>query len=385
MERFAAACERVRVSVDTTSVASFEREANALENLATKLNAGERDELLAELRLRRTAIKEVKSAPADASMAITRPKPGTAHYNAIRAGEAAKIQREASERLRASALDRTTPAAIAKSDAIDRITAVIGDAQTEGWNPAFEYLAENSEKIAGAERRYADAAAKVAKGGDAKAVKELEAAAKSRDGYHSKVKGLLGEGYASQCKEFLDLREAFYDLAKHRVAELNRQARRLGTDVEWEVVLAKGTLKIDGKEAWDEAILIVEKLRPGLKRPRAELVMAAQYKVEQRVSALAQIKDDVTREAGKLGTPAIFSHTVEGGAQRNYVLMASDPTNRPTRFLFNAEGGSLSKQQIETFARGNVQAQQGTLRMSVDQFDTVADELLAATASVAGK
>jgi hypothetical protein len=140
---------------------------------------------------------------------------------------------------------------------------------------------------------------------------------------------------------------------------------------------------VDGRECWDEAVLLVERLRPGMKGlPRAELVMAAQYKVEKRVTALEQIGRDVARESGGGGVPAMFSHTLEGGGTRTYTLLPTTGADPPTRFLFNAAGGTVSPQEAAAFAKGNVRAQQGTLNASVDDFGAVADEFLAATSAV---
>lgn len=385
--RFTKASERLRVSADEAALAAFRREAEVLEELAPKLPLAERTELLAELRLRRAAFEP--PAPSGATTeAITRPKPGTGLYNALRSDEASRLQAATSVRLRKAAADRTGAAAIEKSDAIDRISGVIGGAEEDGWQPAYEYLAQNAEAIARAEQRYGAAVDALGKGqGPAAALeRELTAAANARRGYHSKLKGLLGEAYASRCGEWLDLRDAFFELATHRVGQLNRAARRIDPDnpVLWDVVSAKGALYIDKLEAWDEAVLIVERLRPGMNRlPRAELVVAAQYKVEKRVSALTQIAHDTAREAGAPGAPAIFSHVLDNGARRSYQLIPPTGTSQPTRFLFNAEGGAISKSQVAQFTQGKISAQQGTLDASVEQFGLVADEMLAAAAALA--
>jgi hypothetical protein len=382
--RFTRASERLRVSADEAALAAFRREAEVLEDLAPKLPLEERNALLAELRLRRAPYEP--PAPAATTEAITRPKAGTALENAVRGAEASRLQAAASVRLRRAAADRGSAAAIEKSDAIDRIGGVIGGAEGDGWQPAYEYLTTNAQAIAQAEQRYSAAIDALAKGQGPKAQleKELADALTARRGFHSKLKGILGEAYASRCGEWLDLRDAFFELATHRVGQLNRAARRVDPDnpVLWEVVSAKGRLYIDSLEAWDEAVLIVERLRPGMNRlPRAELVVAAQYKVEKRVSALKQIAHDAEREAGAPGAPAIFTQVLENGAKRSYQLIPPAGTSQPTRFLFNAEGGTVSAAEVARFTQGKLRAQQGTLRASVGQFGLVADEMLAATAA----
>jgi hypothetical protein len=338
----------------------------------------EREELLATLRrFRRTAAAETESAEKSAS-AITKPKAGTAIYNAARSAEAAKIQRVAVEGMRAAAADRSTAAKALVADAVDMMTSVIGPGHTEGWDPAFNYLAENIQRIKAVEDRYAAAVAKVGKGDGSlqAAQEELRAALEQRGGLHSKLKGLLGEAYASRCEEFLLIRDAFLDLARHRAEVLNAEAKRLGSSIRWKAVTVKGDLKIGTREVWDEAVLLVQEVGPGVRRPKAELVMAAQYKVERDVSALPQITRDVGREAGTADKAAVLSFTDESGATFNYELSPSAPTRRPKRFFFNASGEKSVAGRAE-FAAGGTQAQQGKLKASIDQFNAVADQLLA--------
>ena len=381
--RFLRASERMAVSADEGAARSFLRELDTLEALAPQvkgLNGAEHEELLAALRrFRRTAVAGEGEAAAKTTTAVTRPKIGTVAYDAARSAEAAKIQRAAVERMRAAAADRSTAAKAVVADAIDMLQSVIGPGHTEGWDAAFTYLADNIQQVKQVEERYAAALSGVAKGQDqmAAAEQELKAALQQRQGLHSKLKGLLGEAYASRCEEFRLIRDAFLDLARHRVDLLNAEAKRLGSATRWKAVTVRGDLRIDGLEVWDEAVLIVEELGPGTGRlPRAELVMAAQYKVERDVSALGQITRDVAREAGDVNRGALLSFTGEGGATFRFNLMASAPTRRPKRFFFNASG-EKSVAGRAAFRAGQTQAQQGKLKASVDQFNAVADQLMA--------
>jgi hypothetical protein len=383
VDRFLAAAARLHVTADPCAVAAFRREADAIEALAPQLTAAKREALLSEVAGHRAgldpALAETGAAP------ITRPRVGTSAAAARQSGEAAAIEREGWERLRTAALDRSSVAAIAKSTAIDRIATVIGTAEDDGWRGVYAYLAQNWEKIAERQRNYESAVSNLAANPGAAARLKLAEATTLRRGLHNKVKGLLGEAYASRCSEWSDLRAAFVDLAGYRAELLNAAARKADSPTRWKVLTVKDSIRIDKQEGWDEAVLIVEQLRPGIGRPRAKLVMAAQYKVEQRVSALKQIEKDVVREKGKIPGQAVFSYKTEGGGTVAFTLLPTSGAERPTRFLFNAEGGELSDAAVSKFAAGPIQAQRGELGASVDEFNAVTDELLAATAAVTGR
>jgi len=386
-ERFLVTSERLGVSADPAVVKAYLRELDVLEAAAPTvkgLSGAQRQELIDELQRFRRGTASTPASTSSAT-AVTKPKAGTVAYSAARSGTAARISRVASDRLRAAAADRSTAAATRAADAVDMMTSVIGPSHTEGWDAAFNSLAENLQRIKEVEERYVAAKAAVASGHGpiAAAQEELTKALEQRQGLHSKLKGFLGEAYTSRCQEFLDLREAFEDLARHRVEALNARARAVRSDVQWEVVPIRGDIKIDDLESWDEAVLIVEKLRPGMTGlPRAQVVMTAQYKVEKRVSALNQITRDRPRELGDVTQAARLSFTDTSGARRAYQLLPSTPATQPKRFFFNASGEErlLGRRR---FQAGEIEAQQAKLKASIDQFNAVADELLASALAAA--
>lgn len=380
--RFLRASERLGISGDPGVLRSFLQELEALEAIAPKLQGvtpAERQEMLDALqRFRRSAVADTAATTGKTPTAITRPKAGTAAFEAAQSGTVAKVQRLGINRIREALADRTTAVKARIAEAFDMLTSVIGPSHTEGWDAAWAYLAKNGQGISEAEEAYAGLLARAQKGESV--ADELKSAAARRNGYRSKVKGTLGEAYATRCSELADLRDAFFELAQHRVDELNKLAKRSSSGRRWKVITAKGDIRIDGLEAWDEAVLIVEELRPGMTGlPKAELVMAAQYKVEKEVSALNQIRRDAGREAGDVTHAAHFSYPGEGGALLSYELLPSVPTRPAKRFLFHA-AGEESILGRKVFEAGDIEAQAASFKASLDQFNAVADELLASAA-----
>jgi hypothetical protein len=383
VDRYLASIERLKVSSDAGALAIFRAEADLVEASAARLTGAEREAIRAEVRAGRAHAEVVATGslrPGEvAPNHVTRPKFGQKNYLGRLAEEAGRIERKAAELMRKAA-----DGGGIRGTAIDRIGRVVGPTAEGGWRPVAEYLAENQATVAKAERRYAAAtrAAKERPGGAS--ARELQVATKARQGYHNKVKGALGEAYVSRCAEWTDLRGGFVDVARRRAAQLNQMAVRQGSPTRWTTLVATldGRISIDGKDAWDEAVLIVEQVRPGMNRlRRAELVAAAQYKVEKRVSALEQVISDVERERGGMGGQARLTYRVSG-ATSNFNLLPTGGAHRPTRLIFNADGGKLSAAAEAAFKANNVQVWRGVLKASVAEFDIVADELLAAAAAV---
>lgn len=387
--RYLASVERLKVSTDAAALALFRAEADVLERAADSMAASaERAAAKAEIAAaRRQAAVLEKGSLRPGELApnhATRPKPGSVQYAARRTEEAVRIESEAASRMRATATRRGTPEELARATAVDRISQVVGPMEREGWRPVTEFLAENHVRIAQAERGYAAALETFKREPGAGTKAALARALNSRRGLHSQVKGALGEAYASRCAEWVDMREAFCDLAMRRAKALNKEARRRASSTRWTTVTVRGRVLLDDKLAWDEAVLVIEELAPGMTRlRRAELVVAAQYKVEKRVSALEQVVRDVERERGAVPGSAMLSYQTASGAMENFDLMPTGGAHRPTRIIFNADGGQLSSAQ-QAAAAAQVQFHRGILKASVAEFDAVADELMAAAAAVSG-
>jgi hypothetical protein len=254
-------------------------------------------------------------------------------------------------------------------------TALEGDWE-EGWEPVFAYLRRHAPGMAErvrAQRAAESAVEQVRKTGSVTAVRAAEEAARrarrSSGADLSKLKGLLGEAYVPRWHEWKLQVQGYAEIAQ-------REAKALPG--RWEVRPVVGGLFIDGAEAWDEAILLVNR-----DTNQVKLFLAAQYKVEKRVSALGQIENDVLREtatsAGRL--PQVTFR--EDGRLSAPLHLTPMPSGKPShRLLFNAEGGAVSATAIERLRATGITVDQLNLDVSVAQFEAVARSMLDALADV---
>lgn len=253
-----------------------------------------------------------------------------------------------------------------------KLLKVLGGQWADGWEPTFRYLRENAVRIAPAVRRVRAAEAALVgarKTGPAIAVRaaeeELRSARKVVGGYASKVKGSLGEAYVPNWADWTIQMDSYLELAA-------REARSLpGT---WEARRIVGELRIDGAEAWDEAILLINRdTRP----PQAKLFLAAQYKVEKHDSALEQVRNDVLREtATASGNLPRVSYREDGVPQIPLALTPMPVGKRSHRYVFNAEGGKVSATEIDRLRAAGIEVNQLNMDVTLDELDRVAQTLL---------
>jgi hypothetical protein len=246
-----------------------------------------------------------------------------------------------------------------------KLLSTLGGQWADAWEPTFAYLRDNAINIAPRIRavRSAEAALDAARtSGSATAIRAAERAVETArqrvDGYLSPVKGRLGEAYVPRWDAWKIQMEGFLEVAQ-------REARASGRG--WEAQRVVGGLRLDGAEAWDEAILLVNR-RTG----HAKLFLAAQYKVEKQVSALTQIENDILREttsaAGRL--PRV---TFDGEAFELTPMPVGKPSHR---FVFNAAGGRFSSRDIDRLRAAGIEVNQLNLDISVAEFDQVARTLI---------
>src|SRR5262249_23277049 len=111
----------------------------------------------------------------------------------------------------------------------------------------------------------------------------------------NELKGRINEVYSSNWAGWIYERRKLLD-------EAVAVAAKLQPPTQWHVALVSGStgsaILLNGKEFWDEAILIVEGAfkegTPPQKLPRAMLFVAAQFKAERDVSGIGQIINDIT-------------------------------------------------------------------------------------------
>jgi hypothetical protein len=168
---------------------------------------------------------------------------------------------------------------------------VLGGQWFDAWEPLLAYLRRHAPAIArrvrAVEQARAAFVAAEAQGSPAAvevARRALRSATERLAGNRSKLQGMLAEIYVTHWKTWRDQVEAYRDLAEAEIA--HRPGR-------WEVRPVAGDLRLDGKEVWDEAILLVRTdVDPGL----AEIFLAAQFKAEKQDTALEQVLHDAARE-----------------------------------------------------------------------------------------
>lgn len=256
-----------------------------------------------------------------------------------------------------------------------KLLAVIGGQWADGWEPTFRYLRDNADGIADRVRqvRAAEAALNKVKGSGSAvlvraATEDVRQARRGLNAYLNKVKGLLGEAYVPRWKDWKLQVQGYLEVA-------GREARALPG--KWEVKHVVGTLRIDNAEAWDEAILLVNRATTP---PQVKLFMAAQYKVEKRVSALVQIQNDVLRETATASGRLPRVTFLEQGEPQTFDLTPMPAGRESHRHVFNAAGGRVSAAAIERLRAAGLRVEQLNLDVSVAEFDQVTQALADAVA-----
>ena len=249
-----------------------------------------------------------------------------------------------------------------------KLFRVIGGQWTAGWEACFTYVRQNAVAIAAradelraarSALQQAQAAANPAAVAAAEAV--LTKARQRTGGFVSKIKGLLGEAYVPRWESWNIQMESLVEIA-------GREAARLPG--KWQVRRVVGNLRIDGKEAWDEAILLIRLDR----RPaEAKLFAAAQYKVEKEVSALGQIENDVIRETAHNTKPPILTIDGEDDA---FLLTPLTAGQTGHRFLLNAAGGAVRASAIAKLRAAGINVNQLNLDISNAELDEMAELIM---------
>lgn len=262
-----------------------------------------------------------------------------------------------------------------------KLRAVLGSQWADGWETTFRHLRENAVGIAGAGRELRSAVSALDEaraGGSAVLVRAAEArvqrARRRAHGHLSRIKGHLGEAYVPRWSAWQIQVDGFLDLARREVA------RRPG---HWEVRRVTGDLRIGGRQAWDEAVLLV---RRDVSPPSAELFLAAQFKVEKRVSALRQVHDDARRETALVRhtAPVVLSFR-SGDAIENVVLSPPGAGTASHRYVFNAAGGRFSAADVARLRQAGLDVNQLSLDVSVGEFDAVAEALMDVVSATVGR
>lgn len=199
-------------------------------------------------------------------------------------------------------------------------------------------------------------------------------------GHLSKVKSLLFEAYVGFSRVW-----ARRMVAVLRAAE--KEAARLGP--EWKATRVKGGLRyMNGRETWDEAILLIQIDASGT-HTKAIVFATAQIKAEKDISVIHQILKDVLRETDSLRQgdsilrgggstlPNILQYEHHSVAQA--VELLPHPIGRPiTRFVAHTAGARIPESQLKSLAQRGMAADVLELEISVEELNKLAEAFIQA-------
>jgi hypothetical protein len=248
-----------------------------------------------------------------------------------------------------------------------QVSAAIGSEMEGGWKPAFDYLTANIDSVKAWKKEFDRLSALLAKAETPSEVEKLTRAfeAERKSGVHSKLKGLLGELFATHWQDWQLIKSGYKELA-------HAAARRLGP--EWEPLSVAGQMFLGGRETWDEAILLVNRQKTPFE---AKLFLAAQFKAAVESRAVDQTLADLIREAERSDLRAVL----QGGGEEFFLLTPMPPGEKAYRWVLNAAGGAYPTGDIARLFEQGVKAHQQTLPVTLQGFNRLADALLSAAAA----
>lgn len=370
---------------------SFERRRNAASDLALATRAIQLDDMLGKARLRAEEVaairKELKhyllavrQADENAVAAAGKVLAATRRGLSTRfASPADVVREELAAKAHVAFLDivaglshagaKATGAGMSFLVAYRKMAKELGADLGGGWKQAIDYLIENADQVKAYRRELERLEAAIARETDPAVLahlrdKAFEAVRKS--GVHSKLKGILGELYASRWRDWRLIKGGYMDLAE-------RLAKRLGSD--WGAVPVTGRIYLGGAESWDEAILLV---RRGSNPPEAKLFLAGQFKVALEPNALQQTLNDIVREAATRDLRIVLAD----GREEWYLLSPLPQGVLSHRWVLNASGGTFPTADIAALFERSIQVHQQTLPITIDEFNLVADRLLKTVADL---
>lgn len=337
---------------------AFLIEMQKLTALAQKLPLDDRERVLAEI-YERYQVVAFRMDAVDSFMAdLLRKSAKTLRLNVKRKVEALLRQRIAAIKAQTAAdisqlIQKAKVGKLSRAEAellkdLRKFKRLVQISDTEAWHPVMKYLSDNGPEMQRATNGLTGK----------EAVKALE-------GYQRKLKGLLGEAYSLRSPAWIIRR-------KRHLKEAWKAARRLGPG--YEVIKVAGEIKLNSRETWDEVILIVKKAGGADEVPEAIVHTAAQTKVEKRLSAIDQIIRDRLRESG-LSTYQPSLLEIEG-QKFAFVLRPNPEGVSAFRYLLHAQGGRLSKTNVQRLADAGIAVDKLELDITIEQFNRLADHLI---------
>ena len=369
VETYLAAAGRVAASADPLARAELRAADAGLRPFVTALPQARRDVLLAELDHRANLVLN----PTNELEAAAAEEAGRTALRGKRTSTSALValtQRRLVDRIRE--LARKPVLALVEAETLAGyrlLTAVLGDEWNAAWEAAYTYLAAHAESLRLHIARLKQATAAAAAAGDSgfaatAAQAELDSARSAFGGQLSNLRGAIFEAYVSRWDGWLKEVNRVMRLAEQELAKL---------PAGWRVTRVVGGMRLNGKLVWDEAILLVE---DGGQR-RARLFMAAELKNEGTLSAPDQILRAITRE--NEGTRAgLLTIDAGDGVPQPYNLVPAPPDAPPLRYIVNASGGALTKNDAATLARTGISVLQMNADLTRSQLTHFTDYLVMA-------
>lgn len=369
VEAYLAAAGRAAASADPLARAELRAADAALRPFVKALPRARRDLLLAELDhraslvLNPTAELEAAAAKEAGRIALLGNRTGTSALIAL-------TQRRLVDQMRE--LARKPVLALVEAETLAGyrlLTAVLGDEWNAAWDAAYTYLAAHTESLRLHIARLKQATAAAAAAGDSgfaatAAQAELDSARNAFGGQLSNLRGAIFEAYVSRWDGWLQEVNRVMRLAEQELAKL---------PAGWRVERVVGGMRLNGKQVWDEAILLVE---DGGRR-HARLFMAAELKNEETLSAPDQIIRAIKRE--NEGTRAgLLTIDTGDGVPQPYNLVPAPPDAPPLRYIVNASGGALTKNDAAMFARRGISVLQMNADLTRSQLAHFTDHLVIA-------
>lgn len=282
-----------------------------------------------------------------------------------------------------SHLDDLNPAGDLRAfHAFERMLGALGS-QDEGWAKLMRYLAKYDKDTLIKEAERLNSTLKLlegAKGAKRMALlKEIESA----KGIQSGIKGLLGEIYLARWPTL----RAEVDKALVQASEV---AAAMGEG--WEAMHVVGNIKIDGKDAYDQAVILVN-----LEKQKVVIHTAVQMKVERKLSAFHQIERDVSRERrlkrpkkavpdapAPAITPAVNMAPSAGqfevkgyeGQLKGFSFQALPDGMATQRYVYFAEGPKLGLANDRKLKALGVEAKAMPIDLSVESLNALALQIM---------
>ena len=241
---------------------------------------------------------------------------------------------------------------------------VVGDQGESGWGRVFSFCAKYKPTIAQTAARLRAARAVYDAAPTAANAKLLS---RAKQGIFWKIRGGLAEIYVNYWSVWRIQQDSLVELAKVT-------ARRLGRG--WRAQPFAGGALIDGKEAWDEGVLLLRPPSPSDRLPVAVLHSSVQVKVEGEVTALAQTIRDRTRERGDRP----YLTLLEGNQGRAFLLEPMPGGQEVIRYVFHARDGRISAPEIARLRAAGIEVTAQPLPLPVEAWDALAVEIALAAA-----